>query len=321
MRNCVTVAGLFVCMLARPQTADDSKSKEIYARNRIKNQISWDYAYVDNKPGKNGVKTSVTQFSVAGNIAQVIAYNPKGQVINVEKYNYDAHGNKTEYSRFQGSADTKAAYQKISKFNAQDKLTEETGYDGVENFNNTYKYDDQGVMTEIRYLKNNHLSEKRVFTKSGNSTAVSIYNATGVMTSKLLLRYDTHNNLVEEVVYGLNESELEKKTYHYDENKNLKEEAKYKLDKITLKTSYSYNASGNLLEISEELPGAAKYIKKSFTYDPKENLLEIKWRRKDKEEFNQITYTYDDKGLCTKAMTWYPATKYRVLTQYTYEVY
>jgi hypothetical protein len=321
MRICLTLAGLFVFILTCPQSSDDKKSKEIHARNRIKNQISWDYAYDGNKPGKNGVKTSVTLYSVSGDIVQVITYNPKGQIINIEKYNYDAHGNKTEYSRFQGSTDSKAAYQKISKYNTVNQVVEEKGYDGVENFSNVYKYDDQGEMSEIHYLKENHLSEKRIFTRNGLTTSVSIYNGTGIMTSKLMLRYDTRKNLVEETVYGNNQSELEKKTYNYDENKNLKEEAKYKLDKITLKTTYNYNELGNLLDISEELPGASKFVKKSFSYDTKENLLEIKWRRRDNEVFNQITYTYNDKELCTSSNTWYPSTKYRVMTKYTYELY
>jgi hypothetical protein len=321
MKLCVTLSGLFVFILACPQSADEPRSKEIFIRNRIKNQISWDYAFDGNQPGKKGVKTSVTLYSESGDIVQIIAYNPKGQVINIEKYNYDAHGNKTEYSRFQGSTVSKAAYQKISKYNSLNLVVEENGYDGVENFSNSYKYDVHGEMTEISYLKDNHLSEKRIFTRNGNETTVSIYNAAGVMTSKLMLRYDNRKNLVEEVVYGNNQSELEKKTYNYDENRNLKEEAKYKLDKITLRTTYNYSASGNILNISEELPGTAKFIKKSFLYDLKDNLLEIKWRRRNSEEFNQITYIYDDNGLCTTANTWYPATKYRVMTRYSYEHY
>jgi hypothetical protein len=142
-----------------------------------------------------------------------------------------------------------------------------------------------------------------------------------VLLSKLVLRYDERKNLIEESVYGINQSELEKKTYNYDDNKKLTEEAKYKLDKVTLKTCYTYNAKGDLVEISEENPGVAKFIKKSYTYDNMDNLKDISWRRKGNEEFNRITYSYDGKGLCSSTDTWYPATKYKVLTKYTYEAY
>jgi len=102
----------------------------------------------------------VTQYTPQGDVAQVTAYNPKGQVINIEKYRYDSHGNRTEYSRYQGEGQSQAAYQKLSKYNDNNLLVEESGYDGVENFMNLYKYDVRGEMTEIRYMKKNVLNEK-----------------------------------------------------------------------------------------------------------------------------------------------------------------
>jgi hypothetical protein len=321
MRICFTLACLLVFMHACPQSADENRSAKIITQNHIKNQVSWDYPYKGNKTGKTGVKTSVTVYDATGNIAQVTTFNPKGAIVNIEKYKYDSHGNKTEYSRYAGSTDSQAAYQKISKYNDRNLVYEESGYDGVEHFTNNYKYDDQGELLEIRYMKNSVLSEKRVFSKNGKSTLVTIYNGTGVLSSKLVLRYDERKNLVEEAVYGINQSELEKKTYNYDDNKNLTEEAKYKLDKVTLKTCYNYNPNGDLIEISEENQGTAKFVKKSYTYDSMNNLRQINWRRKGNEEFNTISYSYDAKGLCTSTDTWYPATKYKVMTKYTYETY
>jgi hypothetical protein len=319
MRICLTLAGMLVFMHSWSQSADENRSAKKISQNHIKNQVSWDYPYKGTKAAKTGVKTSVTVFDATGNIAQVTTFNPKGAIVNIEQYKYDSQGNKTEYSRYSGSTAAQAAYQKKSKYNERNLVYEESGYDGVEHFTNTYKYDARGEVQEIRYMKNSVLSEKRVFTKDGATTIVSIYNGTGILTSKLVLRYDERKNLVEESVYGVNQSELEKKTYNYDDNKKLTEEAKYKLDKVTLKTCYSYNAGGNLVEISEESPGTAKYIKKSYTYDQGNNLVDISWRRKGNEEFNRITYSYDARGLCTSTDTWYPATKYKVLTKYTYE--
>jgi hypothetical protein len=317
MRSIFTLACLLFFIKSFAQSPEDIKSKEIIARNKVKNQVSWDYKYSGEKLSKTGIKSSVTTYSLAGEVIQVNALNTKGLVLHTEKYSYDSRGNKTEYTRKSGEN----SYQKKYVYNDKNQLTEEGGFDGMENFRNLYTYNTQGEMTEIRYMKSTVLQEKRVFEKSGAVTNVSVFNVGGTLTSKLLLKYDTKGNLIEESVYGVNQNALEKKTYNYDDKKNLKEEAKYKLDQITLKTSYNYNPAGDLVEIAEEAPNAAKFVKKSLSYDVRGNLVEIKWRRKGAEEFNRITYQYDDDGLCTTADTYYPATKYKVLTKYTYEYY
>jgi hypothetical protein len=310
-----------IFILTYTQSTDGKKAKESIVLNRIKNQNSWDYNYVGDQPQKTGVKTSVTTYSTTGDISQVTTYNAKGQILHIEKFNYDTQGNKIEYSRYTGGSETQAAYQKISRYNDRNQLTDENGFDGVENFKNVYTYNTQGDLIEIRYMKNNVLQEKRIFYKNGNITTVSIYNTIGILISKLVLKYDNTQNLIEETVYGVNQSELERKTYNYDDKKNLKEEAKYKLNKVTLKTTYNYNTAGDLLEIIEESPSTIKFVKKSYTYDPEGNLCEIKWRRNGKEDYNRIIYTYDPNGISNTADTFYPATKYRVLTKYVYEYY
>ena len=321
MRSLLLLLVLFTFNQSYSQSADEKRTRDNLARYKVKNQISWDYKYAGDKPEKNGIKTSVTTYTVSGDVIRVTTFNAKGQVLHIEKYAYDPGGNRTEYTRYTGGNEEKAAYQKISKYNDKKLVIEESGFDGVENFKNLYGYDARGIMTDIRYMKNNVLQEKRLFSRDGTTTTVSIYNAAGTLTSKLLMKYDFRENLIEETVYGINQSELEKKTYHYDDKKNLKEESKFKLDKVTLKTVYNYNPAGNLVEIIEESAGNPKFVKKTFAYDAKGNLVEIKWRRRGNEDYNSITYTWDDRGICTTADTWYPGTKYRVLTRYGYEYY
>jgi hypothetical protein len=296
---------------------EDLKNRQSIARNKVRNQISWDYKYIGEKPDKNGVKTSVTTYATTGDVVQVNALNPAGTVLHTEKYSYDSRGNKTEYTRNSGDG----SYQKKYIYNDQNLLAEESGFDGVENFKNLYFYNAKGVMTEIRYMKGTIVQEKRVFTKDGVTTNVAVYNKTGTVTSKLVLIYDSRGNLIEESVFGMSPDPVEKKTYNYDDRKNLKEEARYKLNQMTVRNTYNYGPTGDLIEITEESPGNSRYVKKMMSYDTKGNLLEIKWRRNAKEEFNRITYQYDEKGLCTTLDTFYPATKYRVLTRYTYEYY
>jgi hypothetical protein len=317
MRSVVTIVCFLFFVQSFAQSTEDIKNKENIALNKVKNQVSWDYKYIGDKPDKNGVKTSVTTYSVLGDIIQVNALNPGGAILHAEKYSYDSRGNKTEYTRQSGDN----SYQKKYIYNDKNLLTEESGFDGVENFRNLYTYNSKGEITEIKYLKNTILQEKRVFVKDGVTTTVSVFNRSGSLSSKLILIYDSRGNLVEESIYGTNQNPLEKKTYNYDEKKKLKEEAKYKFNKITARITYNYSTLGALVEITEEAPNIAKYVKKSLKYDAKGNLLGITWRRNGTEDFNSITYQYDNRGLCTMADTYYPATKYKVLTKYSYDYY
>lgn len=304
------------------QSNIDQKTQAAYVRNHVKNKESWDYKYKGDKPSRSGNKTSLTTFTRNGEVSEVITYNPKGLIIHIENYKYDINGNRTEYTRVSGEHANKPAYQKLSKYNSSGELTEENGFDGVENFRNVYSYSPSGELSEIRYYANNNiLKEKRIFSTQNNVTTVMIYNGFGSLSSKLVMRYDDNGNLIEESVYGMNQDELEKKLFDYDENQKLKEEAKYRMDKIMLTTTYNYNKNGDLLETYEEVPGSGKFLKRNFLYNSEGNLVEIKWRRKENDQFNRMTYTYDKNGICSTVDTYYPDTDYRVLTKYSYAHY
>lgn len=317
MRTIAILSFLILFLPGKAQVSEDLKNKKSISQNRVKAQISWDHKYNGDKPDSKGVKTSVTTYSTHGDVIQVNALNQAGAVVHTEKYSYDQRGNKTEYTR----TSPESSYQKKYVYNDKNLLIEESGFDGVEHFKNQYDYNSDGEMKEIRYYKNSMLSEKRVFTKDGVTTTVNVFNRTGTLTSRLVLIYDSRGNLIEESVYGASSDPLEKKTYNYDEKRKLKEEARFKLNKITVRNTYSYTPSGDLAEITEETPGTPKFTKKCLSYNSNGNLAEIRWRRRGTEDFNSIVYTYDNRGLCTTAETFYPATKYRVLTKYEYEYY
>jgi YD repeat-containing protein len=308
-------------MIAWTQPTLDKKVRDNNAANKIKSQTSWEHKYNGDIPEPSGTITSITLYNSSGDVTEVTTYNPKRMVLNVEKYRYDGAGNKLEYSRYIGGNEQEIAYQKISSYDARNNVVEENGYDGVEKFSNKYTYDTQGNLSEILYHKNGILKERRVFKKDGLKTNVSIYNSSGKMISKLVLLYDSKNNLMEETVYGINQDIIERKTFDYDENKNLRTESKYKLNKMTLRTTYNYTPTGELIEITEESPAGGKFVKKSFTYGTKGLITEIKWRRRSNEDFNSITYQYDARGICTQSVTFYPSTSYRALTKYNYEFY
>jgi hypothetical protein len=317
MKSFLSIFLVLFLISANAQVSEEFRNRENISNNRVKTQISWDYKYLGDKPADKGIRTSETTYSSAGDVTLTNALSPAGDITHIEKYSYDLRGNRTEYYRKSG----KDSYQKKYVYNIKDLLIEESGFDGVENFSNQYSYNAAGELTEIRYLKNSSLSEKRIFTKDGVTTSVNVFNRSGTRVSRLILIYDSRGNLVEESVFGASADPIEKKTYNYDEKRNLKEEARYKLNKMTVRNTYSYNVSGALTEITEESPGNQRFVKKMLNYNSAGNLTEIKWRRKGTEDFNFIKYQYDNRGLCVSAETFYPSTKYRVLTKYEYEYY
>ncbi|MBN2275435.1 MAG: hypothetical protein JXK95_13960 [Bacteroidales bacterium] len=310
-----------LCSVAWTQPSVEQKIRDNIAANKIKSQISFEHKYTDGQPQASGTKTSVTLYNTSGDITKVTTYNAKGLVMNVENYRYDGAGNKLEYTRYSGDNETQVAYQKITKYDDDNNIVEENGFDGVEKFHNQYSYDALRNLSEIHYRKNSVLKERRVFKKDGLKTHVSIYNPSGKMISKILLVYDKKGSLLEETVYGINQDIIERKTFDYDETEKLKAESKYKLNKMTIRTTYNYTPNGDLAEIIEESPGSGKFIKKSYTYSPKGLITEIKWRRRADEDFNSITYKYDSRGICTESITFYPSTNFRTLTKYDYAFY
>jgi len=320
MRKYLIIVCMMFYSIAIGQPSADIKEKERNARNNIKSKISWDFPYSGNQPANSGNKTSVTSFNNRGEIVEVTAYNSKGEVSHVEKYEYDNYGKRTGYTRFSGEEAKQPAYQKLSSYDSKGNITEESGFDGVERFRNLYTYED-GVLMEIRYETNSILKERRAFTWNGNTTTILIYNSGGNIVSRLLLEYDSNGNLTEESILGVDESEIERKTFNYDNSSKLTEAAKYQQNRFILKTLYTYNKTGDLLEVTEESSSKEKFVKKTYSYDGAGNLIEMKWRRKDTESFNSMVYSYDNKGICSTVETLYPDTNYKVLTRYAYEFY
>ncbi len=96
---------------------------------------------------------------------------------------------------------------------------------------------------------------------------------------------------------------------------------KYRLDKFYYKITYKYDSRGNIIEINEENPNDGSYVKKTYKYNSNGNLTEFSWRRRPSDDFSTKTFTYNSKNICTGVVTYYPGTKFKVLTRYTYEFY
>jgi hypothetical protein len=307
---------IFIPTFLTGQTLDN-REKKIASQNQILSKTQWDYSYVNGVISKQGIKISITKYNKSGDIIEEDLLNNKEVVTSWEKYEYDANGNKTLYERSGNSG----KYSKAYKYDAKNNLILEAGFNGAENFRNTYDYNLSNKLEILIYSVNNKVEEKRIYTYSGNGCLISIYTGGQTLTSKLKLLYDNRQNVIEESFLSLDDKVTEKKSYKYNTLFQITEEEKNQGGVLNYRITNTYDIQGNLLTVSEETKANKKYIKKSFTYDSLGNLTEYKWRRAPDDEFNSKTYTYNSKGICLTEHTFYPNTKFELMSKYEYEYY
>lgn len=295
----------------------EEREKKMASQNGIQTRTQWDYSYVKGVMDKQGKKTSISRYNKEGNKTEENTLNAKGLVTNTEVYQYDAKGNRTLYERSGNSG----KYKKESAYDAKNNLLSESGFNGSENFKNSYTYNAAGKLETITYTVGTRTEEKRVYSYTGNNTIIQIFAGGQAISSKLKMVSDSKGNILEETMLTVDEKETSKKKFKYNTTEQVIEEEKNQGGNFNYRLSYSYDAKGNLLSVSEETPALKKYVKKSFTYDAQGNLTQYQWRRGPEDQFNVKTYTYDSKGICLTEHTFYPNTKFEIMTKYEYEFY
>ncbi len=295
----------------------EEQEKQIAANNQIKSKTQIDYKYTNNVESKTGTKSSITTYSKSGEILQVDFLDSKGQTSAWEKYSYDENGNRTLFER-EGSG---SKYKKVSSYNAKNDLVLESGFNGTENFKNDYTYNSSGKLSEATYMIHTKINRRLIYEPSGNTTHVGIFTAGTTLTSSIKMVYDASGNLIEETHFSVDGRETEKKTFKFNAANSLTEEVKMQGGKLYYRIMQEYDAQGRLTKVSEETLAKTKYIKKTYSYDSNGNLIEYKWRRSPDEDFNIKTYTYNPKGVCLTEHTFYPASKFELLSKFEYEYY
>ncbi len=310
---------IFSCQVLS-QPIFETKNKQIITEQKVKSQTNWDYNYINDKPSLKGNKTSYTRYTSRGDIAEFVTYRLK-DTLTYETYEYNDEGNRVDYTKHKGGKKN-ISYRKISDYDIKGNLVLEQGFDGSEKFRNTYEYNNEGKLAEINYyINNNVLNERRIFENINSNTNVTVYNAANSVISYMSLKYDKTGNLIEETQFDANKKPLDNRILVYNNESKVVSEVKYREGNFYYKLTYLYDSSGELINIDEENLEHSRFIKKNFRYDDKGFLVEMNWRRNPDEEFNTRNYAYDNDGLCTQVLTFYPSTKFKVLTKYEYEFY
>ncbi len=295
----------------------EEREKQIVFRNSIYTKHQFDHKYISGKPSKAGQKVSITTYSRKGDILEKKYLNSKGEVTSWEKYEYDNDGNRILYER----ESSNSKYKKASKYNENKQTILEAGFSGEENFRTIYSYTNSGKPLEIVRFINNNIEEKLVYKHLGNNAMVNIYTKGTSLTSKLKLVYNSKGNIIEETVLSVDDRELEKKIFKYNNLSQLILEEKTRSGNFYYRITNNFDSKGNLTQVYEETLAKKKYLKKEYIFDPSGNLVTYKWRRNPDDEFNVKNYTYDSRGICLTEQTYYPNTRYKLMSKFQYTFY
>jgi hypothetical protein len=292
----------------------EEKERELLKEYKVQTRTNTDYIFTNDKFSKKGRKTNTSVFNEDGRVLENKAFNLKGEVSTIEKYEYDKNGNRTLYERQSLSGE----YKKESEYDIENKLIEEYGYDGSGTFRTVLKYDEKNRVLEITYLISDEIDEKRVYNYDDNKAVVEILKNGENLISKVNLSFDNSGQIIKEEIKTLDGKVLESKEFKYNEKGNVISEIKVKNGEFFYEITYEYDTNQNLLTISEATKAEKKFVKKQYKYDEIGRVVEYQWKRNPDDEYNIKAYKYKDRGVCEEVHTYYPRTDYKILTKYSY---
>jgi YD repeat-containing protein len=322
MKNIFFIVLLLGLLLdATGQVNFDAKDRETMAKNRVKTQIESTYDFVNGKPGTKGYKSESRSYDRSGNVVLSCTFKANGDTLSKNVYKYDAQGNRISYFRYYKRDLT---YSLVTRYDAKGNKLSETGINGDPRFggtpfNNTFTYDGNGHLSEIRYTENKVLQERRVFKYSSNTLEMTILNPTGAITGKETTVLDGKQNVIENAKY-IQDNIAIKSSYEYDQSGKKIEETKVKNGNLDNRTKYVYDSRGNITQIGEESNNKT-FIAYQYKYDAQNNVIEEKWAKEGATEFSKKSHKYDMKGLLSETEYYNASSKFSSLSKFTYAFY
>ena len=315
-KSTLLILSVLFAFSVKAQIVFEDLEKEWIKENGIKIKEQWDYAFVNDVPGDKSYRSSLVTFDKNGNIVEETNYRATGQILYVSTYKYDNQGNRLEYIKYKGDRQ-EISYKQEFIYDSKGNKLMESGFNGAEDYKNSYRYDGSGNLVEIKYYLNNQLDEKRLLEKKGNITIIKVYDFNDGFKFTITNRYDNDGNLLEEVKTE-KEVEARKTNYEYDSNQNLNEEVKYHFGNFTYRQKFIYK-NNKLVEVQEEKPEVPLYTLKKYKYNPAGKLIGEEWRTDPSKEFSTKEYRYDPKGVLTETDCYFSSYKFKVRYKYSYQ--
>jgi hypothetical protein len=307
-----------VCLFSQVDVFEQ-QNKETVKKYGIIGRTSWNHAYVGSSPKTEGYKNEYVKYNSNGEQTEKISYKSDGAMFAMESFKYDEYGNNSGYVRYDAKRD-KITYKKLMKYNAKGDKTWESGFDGMSNYKNEYTYDMSGKLTQIDYYMGDVLYQKRTFSYTDKfNRMVHVTDAEGNFLFKMKQKTDSRNNILLNIEYAENGSEANKQLFKYNSDNDLLEEVKYENGTLSYKLTYIYNSAGKLVKITQNKQGGVVYDICKYEYDGAGRLIKEYTRKRQSQEFSTKKYTYDNRGICNEYDCYYASYKYRVLFKFTYD--
>ncbi|WP_297868488.1 hypothetical protein [uncultured Flavobacterium sp.] len=233
-----------------------------FTQNKIKKEIEETYktSLKFGKPVNGKVESKITKFyNDSGNVIKLItetfdewAFNPEpiitnlyntdnkvvetsylnldGSLIQKSIFEYDSKGNNIEYNIYNYEGDLIIKWE--FKYDYNNRIIEELRHDSDGIYKGIYSYESKEKKVIKKYQNDLFFNQVEYnFDKNGNEIEIKTYNSNYELISKTTKKYDSNNNLIEEI--NLNGNELFKYTYNYS--------AFNKFNQWTVKTIYINN--------------------------------------------------------------------------------
>ncbi|MFN8209025.1 MAG: hypothetical protein U0T82_16695 [Bacteroidales bacterium] len=295
----------------------NEKERNWIQANEIRVKEQTDYRYVNGELARKGFLSSKMTFDKEGRVTEIINYLKDGQVVNVSSYSFDPRGNQKEFIKYTGNK-AKLSFKQTYQYDANGNKITETGFNGAEEYRNSYSYNSQGKLIAINYFLEDKLDESRQFKYLGNEVEVLVNDSEGSLKFRIRNKLDSKGNILETVKLDKSGTQLEKTTFTFNEKNQLLKEESYNKANFEERLSYNYDSDNNLVEIWHEKAGGEKYLKNTYAYRPDGRISEEKWRSSPAAEFSYKKYAYDGKGQLKSTDSFFASYKYRVLSKFTY---
>ena len=300
----------------------DAIEQERMSTAGVKTQTQWTHDYVDGKPSAKGNRSSVTKYDTKGNIIEVINYNDKGEVISVIVNQYDNRDNKVNFEQYQDNRKKLIQSRKIV-YDANGNKTREYGFDGATLYNNTFKYVENGKLSEINYTLENVLVEKRMFTYFGDKTEILIYDQNNNLTFKQENIYNNKGLLVSEKKVGNKGNVVHTLDLQYNAAGDLIEEVRKRADdKLDYQKLYEYDSKNRPIKEETVNLDGTKFVSHEYQYNNQGDLVLETWKKNEKtKEPSSKKIKYNSKGLYTEIECYFATYNLNSLYKYTCETY
>lgn len=185
---------------------------------------------------------------------------------SIEEYEYDGEGKLIKTSRplFRNGEKVGIAQYAIYEYDLQNRLVKTAFFnsninEGFVNLKNIlYTYDNQGIKEkEIIEYPRTQSKEEVIFHHDGRGRLIlkENLNAAQILDSYHLFKYDAHDQLIEENIYGADDRLMRKHIHHYEHGNNT--EIKVYVgdsDELLRKITKRFDQNRNLILLqSEEL--------------------------------------------------------------------